>query len=77
MGIEGLSVDPGSVQTNIVYMNITYNSLSSGNLAERLAREGVLLLSTGPWQMRAVTNYHITEDDVDYATGLIRKAVEG
>jgi len=75
--IEGLSVDPGNVQTNIVYMNMTCYGLSSGDLAERLGREGVLLLPTGPRQMRAVTNYHITGDDVDYAAGVIRKAVEG
>ncbi len=73
----GLSVDSGRVQTNIVYMNITHNDFSSGDLAERLGRDGVLLLPTGPQQLRAVTNYHITEDDVDYAAGLIRKGVEG
>jgi len=74
--IEGLSVDPGSVQTNIVYMNITRDALLSGDLAELLGREGLLLLPTGPQQLRAVTNYHITEDDVDYAAGLILKAME-
>jgi len=71
----GLSVDPGSVQTNIVYINITLESLSSDDLAARLGREGVLLLPTGPQQLRAVTNYHVTEDDVNYATDVIRKAM--
>jgi len=74
---EGLSVDPGSVQTNIVYMNITKDDLLSAHLAEQLAREGVLLLPTGPRQLRAVTNYHIAADDVDYAAAVIRKGLQG
>lgn len=70
-GINGLSVNPENVKTNIVYINITHNDVSSNDLAGRLGREGVLLLPTGPRQMRAVTNYHITEDDVEYAVGVI------
>jgi len=77
VGIAGLSVDLGNVRTNIVYLDMTLNGRSSNDLAGQLSREGVLLLPTGPRQLRAVTNYHITEDDVDYAVGLIRKIVEG
>lgn len=75
--IAGLSVETGNVQTNIVYMEITHNGQSSNDLARKLASKGVLLLPTGPRQLRAVTNYHITADDVDHAAGLIRKALEG
>jgi len=75
-GINGLSVDPKSVKTNIVYINIGHNDLPSNDLADRLSREGgVLLLPTGPRQMRAVTNYHITADDVEYAVGVIRHEI--
>ena len=74
-GIEGLSVDPENVKTNIVYINIDHNDISSNDLAERLSREGVLLLPTGLRQMRAVTNYHITVDDVEYAVGVIRHEI--
>jgi len=73
--INGLSVDPGSVKTNIVYIDITHNDVSSTDLTDRLSREGVLLLPTGPRQMRAVTNYHITADDVEYAVGVIRHEI--
>jgi threonine aldolase len=72
----GLSLDPGRVQTNIVYMNITQEGLLSAALAEQLAGEGVLLLATGPRQLRAVTNYHITRDDVDHAADVIRKVLQ-
>ncbi|MDQ1335553.1 MAG: threonine aldolase [Thermodesulfobacteriota bacterium] len=72
---EGLSVDPGKVQTNIVYMNMTQDGLLSAVVAEQLSREGVLLLPTGPRQLRAVTNYHTNGDDVDYAADVIRKVI--
>jgi len=74
-GITGVSVDPKSVKTNIVYIDITHNDVSSNDLADRLSQEGVLLLPTGPRQMRAVTNYHITADDVEYAVGVIRHEI--
>ena len=74
-GVEGLFVDSASVKTNIIYLDITHNDVSSSDLADRLSREGVLLLPTGPRQMRAVTNYHITEDDVEYAVGVIRHEI--
>ena len=73
--IDGLSVDPKSVKTNIVYINISHNDVSSNDLADLLTREGVLLLPIGAKQMRAVTNYHITEDDVEYAVGVIRHEI--
>ena len=74
-GVEGLSVDSESVKSNIVYINIDHNDISSNDLAERLSREGVLLLPTGPRQMRAVTHYHITANDVEYASGVIRHEI--
>ncbi|MBC8417146.1 MAG: low-specificity L-threonine aldolase [Desulfobacterales bacterium] len=73
--INSLSVDPASVKTNIVYINIPRKGMTSKDLADRLRRDGVMLLPTGPRQMRAVTNYHITSDDVDDAVGLIHKAM--
>lgn len=76
VGTTGLSIDLESVQTNMVYIHITQASLSSAALAERLSKEGVLLLSTGPQQLRAVTNYHIGEDDVDHAAKVIQRALE-
>ena len=74
--VGGLSVNPGSVQTNIVYLNLTRNGFSSDHLVKQLAGEGVLLLPTGPQQLRAVTNYHVARDDVDTAVEVIRKVLQ-
>lgn len=68
--INGLAVDPDSVQTNIVYIDVTHNGLTAEIMAERLGSEGVRLLPTGLKQLRAVTNYHVTTDDIDYTLGV-------
>jgi len=72
---KGLSIDLEGVRTNIVYMEIVRDDLSSTTLAERLAREGVLVLPTGPQQLRAVTHYHIVERDVEQAIQVIERAL--
>ncbi len=69
-GINGLSVDPECAKTNIVYINIKNNGLTPQILTDRLNTEGVRLLPNGPLQMRAVTNYHVTSDDIEYAVGV-------
>jgi hypothetical protein len=49
--------------------------MTSQLLPERLSSEGVRLLSTGPNRLRAVTNYHVTSDDIEYALGVFRKGL--
>jgi threonine aldolase len=74
-GINGLSVDPECVKTNIVYIDITNNDLTLQAVTERLNTEGVRVLPTGPRRMRAVTNYHVTSDDIEYTVGVFSKVL--
>lgn len=74
--VDGLSVNPEMVRTNIVYVDITREGLSSTALSEQLATEGVLLLPTGPQQLRAVTHYHVAGEDADHALDVIRRIME-
>ncbi len=73
--MDGLSIDPGRVKTNMVYFEVTRSGMTSQLLPERLGSEGVRLLSTGPNRLRAVTNYHVTSDDIEYALGVFRKVL--
>jgi threonine aldolase len=67
VNVEGLSVDPDRVFTNIVYIDITKKEMTAPVLAERLSSRGIRLLPTGPNRLRAVTHYHVTSSDIDYA----------
>jgi len=65
--VDGLSIDPDDVRTNIVYFQATSKGISSRVLAEKLGDQGVRVLPTGPDRLRAVTHYHVTSDDIDHA----------
>ena len=63
--ISGLSLDPKSVKTNIIYFNLAGKRLSAGTLVKQLANRGIKILQLGPAQLRAVTHYGISSEDID------------
>jgi threonine aldolase len=65
--VDGLSIDPDDVRTNIVYFQATGRGMTSQALSEKLGEQGIRVLPTGPNHLRAVTHYHVTSDDMDYA----------
>ncbi|MDM8552522.1 low-specificity L-threonine aldolase [Desulfobacterales bacterium HSG2] len=70
--IDGLSIDPECVKTNILFFEVAHNDLTSQALVEQLDAEGVRTLLLGPKQLRAVTHYHLTSDDIEYALKIFR-----
>jgi len=69
---EDLFVDLELVRTNIVFFKITRAGLTAAELAATLNPKGVRVLPTGPQRLRAVTHYHISEDDIDYVLQVFR-----
>ncbi len=69
--IKGLQIDPGAVFTNIVYFGLEKKDVTAPDLAVALRDEGVLLLATGPQQLRAVLNYHVDRDRVNQALAVV------
>jgi threonine aldolase len=67
--IPGIRANAEKVKTNIVYVDITHPDLTAATLVERLQAQGVRVLPTGPSQLRAVTHYHITVQDIETALG--------
>ena len=73
--IMGLSIHPERVKTNIVYIDIARQDLTADDLVNQLNSKGVRLLPTGPKQLRAVTHYHITGEDIDRTMDIFRKTL--
>ncbi len=73
--LDGISIDPEKIKTNIIFFTITKPCLTPEMLAKQLAAEGVRVGPKPPDQMRAVTNYHITSDDIDDALGVFKKVL--
>jgi len=74
--LDGLSVDPNRAKTNIVYIDITRDDLSSSDLADSLEGNAVCLIPTGPKQLRAVTHYHITDSDIQQTIAAFRRIMK-
>jgi threonine aldolase len=71
VGIAGLSIDLGRVQTNIVYFDVVRETPYAEELAKKLASRGLRVLSTGPNRLRAVTHYGISTQDIDRALSIL------
>ena len=73
--INGVSIDPKLVKTNIVFFDITRGDMTAEQLAGKLADKGIKVLPLGPKQLRAVTHYHIAPDDIEYALSVFIKVM--
>ena len=74
--IRGLSVDPARVQTNIIYFELVNRRTTAETFVKRLDEKGIKLLQTGPSQLRAVTHYGITAEDVDFTLMVLGEAIQ-
>ncbi len=73
--INSISIDPKLVKTNIVFFDIKRGDMTAEHLASQLTSKGIKVLPSGPKRLRAVTHYHITKDDIEYALGVLAKAM--
>lgn len=73
--MDGVAVDLPGIRTNIVYIDVTRQDMDAPALAERLKGEGVALLAAGPRQLRAVTQYHVSADDITAALSAFRRVL--
>jgi len=74
--IEGLSIEPQRLQTNIVFFKISRAGLSPQDLTAALRAEGVLVGPKEPDQIRLVTHYQVSADDIDYALEGLKRVVK-
>jgi threonine aldolase len=72
--IDGISIDPETVVTNIVIFDVSGTGRTQADLCDRLKDHGVL--ATG-WDsvIRMVAHHDITADDIDTAISALRKSV--
>lgn len=71
--IPGISVDLDTVQTNIVGFDVEGLGMTSSQFASAMAERGVLLSTRPPHGIRAVTNRHVSIDDMDIAVEAVRE----
>ncbi|TFB14644.1 low-specificity L-threonine aldolase [Filobacillus milosensis] len=72
--IDGIEIE-GQVETNILLVNVKGLGVTSEEFIEKLKGEGILTVAFGPYTVRFVTNYDVTEDDIDTVINNVRKLV--
>jgi threonine aldolase len=74
--IEGVEIDPETVETNIVIFRLT-GALTPGELVARLKVRGVLASSVGPQLVRLVTHRDVGRRDCIRACEILAREIEG
>ena len=69
-------VDPETIQTNIVRVDVSASGRSAKRWVEDLAAEGVATADYGRTQLRFVTHRHIGPAEVEQAVAAVRKVWE-
>jgi threonine aldolase len=72
--IPGISIDPGTVETNIVRYRLS--DVGAGAFVEEAHRRGLWMLPSGPDAVRAVFYLDIAAHDVDEALRIIRETLD-
>jgi threonine aldolase len=70
---EGLSLESGPVETNLVWIDVDPALGPAPALAAKLRASGVLIAALGPRVLRACTHLDVSRADVEYAAEQIRK----
>jgi threonine aldolase len=74
--VPGL-VDPASVETNIVPLDLTVTAIDSATLAAQCRADGVLVSAVGPRRVRLVTHLDVDTASVDRAIRVVSRALSG
>lgn len=72
--IDGISIDPEKVVTNIVIFDVAATGRTPDEICEALRDHGILAFGWGS-VIRMVTHIGITADDIDAAIAAVRQAV--
>lgn len=76
-GMPGITLEPERVQTNIVIFELNDPAITPKQFLTALQEQGVLMGGFGGRQIRAVTHYGITADEVRAAVAAVRAVLQG
>jgi threonine aldolase len=74
--VDGITLDPPQIETNIVYFNVDPRLGMAAEFAARLKRHGVLVGPLYKHQIRAVTHLDVTRSDCERGAAAVRAAAE-
>jgi threonine aldolase len=73
--LHGVSIDPASVQTNIVIFDVAGTGMSASEISSSLKLRGVLANGVSPTRMRMVTHFDVDRAACERALQVIEEVV--
>lgn len=74
--MNGVSIEPQTVATNIVIFSVTADSTSAKAVCEKLIENGIIASPFGS-SIRMVTHCDVTADDIDTTLATLEKILDG
>jgi threonine aldolase len=71
--IPGISIDPSSVQTNIVIFDVSGTGKTAGEICARLKEVEVLAIGISDRRVRMVTHLDVSSDDIVHAIEILSR----
>ena len=75
--LEGVRLDPGPIETNIVFFDLLPSAPTARSIAARLLEKGIRIGAMGERRMRAVTHLDIDSGAIDQALSAVAEALRG
>ncbi|AOJ09896.1 GntG family PLP-dependent aldolase [Burkholderia mayonis] len=75
--IDGIELAHEHVQTNMVFFKVKHAAIDPRRFLEALAARGVRMAELGHGNIRAVTHYHHSADDIDSTLAIVRDVLSG
>lgn len=72
---DNLKINLEDIETNILYFEVNPNLGTAADLSAKLKSQNVLMLATGPQQIRAVTHLDVSSDQIDIAINTLNKLI--
>lgn len=73
--MPNVSIDLNSVETNILYFDVSPSFGPAKALCDALRERGVLMISTAPQRIRAVTHLDVSADAIDRAVAMLKNVL--
>lgn len=73
--LPGVRVEPGPIETNMVFFDVSQTGLTAAEIHQRLLQRGVRIGENDLYRMRVVTHLDVTREQVAKAAETVREVV--